>query len=256
MTNGICLMVKKFILVLIAMYFFIFISGCNAMETLQAEHFFSGAQLSLAKAIQEGDIEEMKSLALKKNLNKPGDQDMTLLFFALQTSYSKKKDQLNILSALVKSGADPLQQVPGMGSIAQVVARSDSPVYMEALLEGGMSPNAIVEDTPIIFYSATEHSFNVLKLLVEKGADVNKKDSLGQNVLIEALASMQLDQVEWLLLNGADPSVKTVNGWQFGNMLEKTINRMEDVKSKTGSKLEEIRIIAIKKGMKWPPQPY
>ncbi|WP_409451114.1 ankyrin repeat domain-containing protein [Erwinia sp.] len=226
------------------------------MKVPPAEEYFSGTQLELAQTISDVRVKDVERLAKNTDLNKPGAKEMTLLMYALQTSANNKKDSLDIVTLLVKAGADPLQQVPDMGSVAQVVARSDSPVYMEALLEGGMSPNAIVEDTPIIFYSATEHSFNVLKLLVEKGADVNKKDSLGQNVLIEALASMQLDQVEWLLLNGADPSVKTVNGWQFGNMLEKTINREGDVKSKTGSKLEEIRVIAIKKGMKWPPQPY
>lgn len=230
------------------------VTYCFAKESPSL--YFSDNQLKIAEVIKRGDADSVKRLAKDTDLNKPGKKDMTLLFFTLQTALGEKTRQLRILSELVRYGADPLQQVPNMGSIAQVVARSDSPVYIEALLDGGMSPNAVAEDTPIIFYSATEHSFKVLKFLVDKGADINKRDSLGQNVLIEALASMQLDQVEWLLLHDANPSVKTVNGWQFGNMLEKTIHREGDVSSKTGSKLEDIRKLAISKGMKWPPASY
>lgn len=220
------------------------------------DKYFSGPQLVLAEAVSNGDLDRVKQLASLIDLNKPALQDMTLLFFTLQTAYGEKKEQLKILSEMVRLGADPLQKVPDMGSVAQIVARSDSPLYMKALLDGGMSPNAIAQDTPIIFGSASEHSFNVLKFLVNHGADVNQKDTLGQNVLIEALAGMQLDQVEWLLQHGANPSLITVNGWQFGNMLENIIKGNGNGKSQTTEKLEEIRRLAISKGMKWPPASY
>lgn len=229
-------------------------TNCSAMAS--PETYFSGSQLLLAQAIVNGDSNTVASLAKETDLNKPGKQDMTLLFFTLQTAYGGKTGQLKILSEVVKQGADPLQQVPNMGCVAQVVARSDSPVYMEALLAGGMSPNAMAEETPIIFDTATAHSFDVLKLLVSKGADVNKKDSLGQNVLIEALASMQLDQVEWLFNHGANPSLVTINGWQFGNMLDNSIKNDGSNDSRTKNKLEEIRKLAIRKGMIWPPTSY
>lgn len=231
-------------------------SGCHAMKSLPAERYFSANQLTLARQIEQGNLANVTLLAADTNLNLPAEQDMTLLFFALQKAYGQKPVQLQILSALVKRGADPLQQVPEMGSVAEVAARSDTPVYMNALLEGGMSPDAVVADTPIVFDSASAKSFRVLKLLVSKGANINQTDSLGQTVLIEALAGMQLDQVEWLLQQGANPSLKTVNGWQFGNMLEKSIQSEDNVHSKTGAKLEEIRTLAVSKGMQWPPASY
>ncbi|WP_345830369.1 ankyrin repeat domain-containing protein [Erwinia sp. HDF1-3R] len=250
------IIIKRMITSTIVISSLVFILACNKMKNNSPESYFNGNELILAQEIQKGHLDNVQKIAPGTDLNKPGKQDMTLLFYTLKTAYGEKQNQLKILSEMVKLGANPLQLVPDMGSVAQVVARSDSPAYMNALLEGGMSPNAVVEDTPIIFDTATAHSFDVLKLLVSRGADVNKKDSLGQNVLIEALASMQLDQVEWLLNHGANPTLKTVNGWRFGNMLEKSIKSEGSVHSKTGAKLAEIKDLAIKKGMKWPPASY
>ncbi|MFB6324851.1 ankyrin repeat domain-containing protein [Pantoea deleyi] len=228
--------------------------GCNAMKKYPAEEFFSGTQLSLAQAIEKGDRSEVKKLSTHTDLNRPGAQDMTILFFALQNSYNKNRNNLGIVSDLVRAGADPLQQVPDIGSVAEAASRSDDPIFISALINGGMSPNAEVDDTPIIFGSASEHSKKVMQYLVVKGADVNKKDSLGQTVLIESLSGLQLDSVTWLLNNGADPRIKTKNGWGFGNMLSKMMERQANERNK--EKLESIKSLAISKGMQWPPSDY
>ena len=147
-----------------------------------------------------------------------------------------------------------MQQIPDFGSAAEVSVKSDDPVFIAALIDGGLSPNAEVEDTPIIFGAASEHSLKVMSYLVKMGADVNKKDSLGQTVLIESLSGFQLDSVIWLLEHGADPRVTTENGWGFNNMLAKIIERQSN--SGNTAKLESIKTLAIKKGMKWPPADY
>ncbi|ORM68240.1 hypothetical protein HA48_20775 [Pantoea wallisii] len=224
------------------------------MKNQPAENFFSGTQLSLAQEIERGNEPEVKSLAMKTDLNKPGKQDMTLLFFALQNSYDKDRRKLVIVSDLVRAGANPLQKIPDMGSAAEASAKSDDPVFIAALIDGGMSPNAEVEDTPIIFGAASEHSLKVMSYLVKMGADVNKKDSLGQTVLIECLSGFQLDNVIWLLEHGADPRVTTDNGWGFNNMLAKIIERQSN--GRNTEKLQKIRNLAIKKDMEWPPADY
>ncbi|MEB5922594.1 ankyrin repeat domain-containing protein [Franconibacter daqui] len=230
-----------------------FITGCNAMKKYPAEDFFSGSQLTLAQAIERGNINEVKELSSQTNLNKPGAQDMTLLFFAVQSAYDKEPDRLKIMSVLVKAGADPAQQIPDMGSVAEMVVKSDSPSFVNALLEGGMNPNLVVGSTPIIFGAASDHSRAVLESLIRHGADINKRDSLQQTALIEALAGQQLDTVIWMLEHGADPSVTTKNGWQFSHMLEHTMSLHPDGEARL--KLEQIRRIAVNKGMKWPPVP-
>ncbi|RYC39745.1 hypothetical protein DEH81_17835 [Pectobacterium zantedeschiae] len=221
------------------------------MKRLPAEQFFSGSQLMLAHAIERSDSVDVKDLAGKTDLNKPGAQDMTILFFALQSAYGKDPQQLAIMAVLVGSGADPLQQIPDMGSVAEVVARSDDDVFMKALIDGGMSPNSMVEETPIIFDAAYEHSIRVLKYLTSKGANINLQDSLGQTVLTEALSRDEYEVVIWLLQHGADPRIKTKAGWQFSHMLEDTMNLHPNKMVK--AKLEKIRELAVSKGMVWPP---
>lgn len=132
------------------------IQGCKQNMNLNPQDYFSGQQLSLAEAIQRGDIDEVKKLASQTELNKSGKQDMTLLFWALGNSINENKTpkHLKIITLLVKSGADPLQPRPqGKSSPAEFVLNADSADWINALLDGGLSPNA--EDKtfhePIIF---------------------------------------------------------------------------------------------------------
>ena len=229
------------------------ILACSNMKVPPAEEYFSGKQLELAQAISDVRVRDVERLAKNTDINKPGAKEMTLLMYALQTSANNKKDSLDIVTLLVKAGADPVQQIPDFGSAAGVVARSDNPAFMKALLAGGMSPNVINNYQPIIFNAASEHSFAVLKLLVDSGADINAQDSAGKTAIINALAGMELDQVVYLLEKGADPTLKTVPGWQFSHMLDDIIKRESDSNATTKDKLNEIKELAIKNGMKWPP---
>jgi len=59
--------------------------GCRQGMDLNPQDYFSGQQLVLAKAIEQGEVDQVKKLAPETDLNKPGQQDMTLLFWALST---------------------------------------------------------------------------------------------------------------------------------------------------------------------------
>lgn len=124
---------------------------CFARKGQAPESYFSGQQLLLAKAIAQHRVSDVNKLALGVELNKPGAQDMTLLFFAVQSATKKIPDELRIICELVKAGADPLQNVPDLGSVAEVLATSPYLVYMQALLDGGMSPDAEVMERPVFF---------------------------------------------------------------------------------------------------------
>lgn len=64
----------------VALCFLFMIQGCKQDMDLNPQDYFSGQQLELAKAIEEGDVDAVKTLAPESDLNKPGKQDMTLLF--------------------------------------------------------------------------------------------------------------------------------------------------------------------------------
>ena len=230
-------------------------SGCGHVRVQSAETYFSGSQLVLAKAIRRGDVAEVETLARhsgREALNRPGAQDMTLLFFALQNAFDAKPQQLQILTVLVKAGADPLQEVPDLGSVLGVSLRAKSPLYVQALLDSGLSPDTIKGSTPILFDVANEHSAATLKLLLDRGADIDRKDSLGNTALMKALTSMNLDQVMYLLDRGASPRFVNVNGVTFANQLEFQIGRQQEG-SAAHRRMLEIRDRIVAMGVAWPP---
>ena len=146
---------KALFSVCLALMFTFIVQGCRQGMDLNPQDYFSGQQLVLAKAIEHGEVDEVKKLAPNTDLNKPGQQDMTLLFWALSNAINDKKTapQLEIITDLVKAGADPLQPRPAGGSSpAEFVLQGDSGDWINALLDGGLSPDAKdkVHQDPII----------------------------------------------------------------------------------------------------------
>ena len=224
----------------------ILLAGCHASE--RPENYFTGSQLDLANAISKLQLNHVKPLAKKTDLNKPGNQGMTLLFYALLTAKDNKQNGLKVLSILVSAGADPVQPVPGMTSVAVFAAKSDSPSYLKALVDGGMSVNAKYRSTPIIFYTANDVTLDNLMFLVERGANVNASNGVGRTALMDSIDVMQLDTVNYLLNHGANPNAVNNLGVGFSSKLEDKINNIVD--GSLNKKLEEIRLLAIRKGMK------
>ena len=149
---------KKRLMAFVALCFLFMIQGCKQDMDLNPQDYFSGQQLELAKAIEEGDVDAVKTLAPDSDLNKPGKQDMTLLFWAIGNAINDKKTSphLKVITLLVKAGADPLQPRPqGKSSPAEFALKGDSADWINAMLDGGLSPNVKdkVFHEPIIFQS-------------------------------------------------------------------------------------------------------
>lgn len=222
------------------------------MRTPPAETFFSGPTLTLAQAIERGDVAEVDALVPTVDLNRPGVEDMTLLFFALQKAFGEKPAQLQIVTHLVRAGADPLHRVEGLGSVLGVSLQAASPLYVKALLDAGVSPDTVEGTTPILFKATREATFGTLRLLVERGADVNRRDSLGNTALMQGLTTMQLDQVDYLLGHGARPDFVNINGVSFAGQLQFQIGRQQEG-SPAQRKMLELRERIVAMGVAWPP---
>lgn len=250
---------KKLYTIFLALLCLFMIQGCKQNMDLNPQDYFSGQQLSLAEAIQRGDIDEVKKLASQTELNKPGKQDMTLLFWALGNSINENKTpkHLKIITLLVKSGADPLQPRPqGKNSPAEFVLNADSADWINALLDGGLSPNAKDKTfhEPIIFETIKAKNTDTLDAMLKRGADINITDSLNSSLLFEALNYHAYDHVIMLLKRGANPEIRAKNGWAMGNQLQRYLNRTEEG-SEEYKKLTEIKETLIQHGGKWPPAP-
>lgn len=222
------------------------------MRTPPAERFFSGPTLTLAQAIERGDAAEVDALARGVDLNRPGAQDMTLLFFALQQAFGEKPAQLDILTRLVRAGADPLHKVEDLGSVLGVSLQAHSPLYVKALLDAGVSPDTVEGSTPILFDVTHEHTFDTLKLLLDRGAQIDRTDTLGNTALMRALMRLQLDQAEYLLDRGANPDFVNINGVSFAGQLQFQLERQQPG-SPAQRKLLQLRDRIVAQGVAWPP---
>lgn len=234
------------------------ILGCKQNMELNPKDYFSGQQLVLAEVIAKGDEQSVQKLVTHTDLNKPGKHEMTLLFWALGNAINEKKtaEQLNIVTTLVKAGADPLQpRSNGKYSPAEFVLNADSGVWIKALLDGGLSPDAKDKtfDKPIIFQSIKAKNTETLKVMLDYGANVNTVNSLGSTLLFEAFDYHSYDHVFLLLERGANPEIRADNGWTMVNQLQRMLNS-PGKSSDEYELLTKIKNAVIKHGGKWPPE--
>jgi len=251
--------VKSFLTSWLVLCLILMVQGCKQNMDLKPENYFSGQQLTLARAIENGEVDKVIKLASETDLNKPGKEDMTLLFWAVMNSINENKtpSRLKIITILVKSGADPLQPRPkGGSSPAEFVLKADSSVWIQAMLDGGLSPNAKdkIFDEPIIFQTIEAKNTETLQAMLDKGSNIDVIDSLGKTLLIDALDYSAYDHVLLLLQRGANPEIKAESGWTMGNQLQLELSRAKEG-SEHYKKLNEIKDSLIQHGGKWPPEP-
>ncbi len=207
---------KKIILIITMVVSTLIMQGCKQGMDLQPQDYFEGTQLDIATIIYEGDRQKLDKVlptVSKETLNRPAKADMTLLFWAINNAIFDKNtpERLKIITDLVKAGADPLQPRPeGRSSPAEYVMKADKGVWIQAMLEGGLSPNARdeINNQPIIFKSFQAVNTETLSTLIAYKADVNIKGAMNRTPLINALYNSCPEHIEVLLAHGANPLVK------------------------------------------------
>lgn len=207
---------KKIILIITMVVSTLIMQGCKQGMDLQPQDYFEGTQLDIATIIYEGDRQKLDKVlptVSKETLNRPAKAEMTLLFWAINNAIFDKNtpERLKIITDLVKAGADPLQPRPeGRSSPAEYVMKADKGVWIQAMLEGGLSPNARdeINNQPIIFKSFQAVNTETLSALIAYKADVNIKGAMNRTPLINALYNSCPEHIEVLLAHGANPLVK------------------------------------------------
>lgn len=250
---------KTFLVGCFALCFTFMIQGCKQDMDLNPQDYFSGQQLTLANAIEHGDVDDVVKLASETDLNKPGKEDMTLLFWAIMNAIYDKKTptQLKMMTVLVKAGADPLQPRPaGKSSPAEYVLKADSGDWIKALLDGGLSPDAKDKTykEPIIFETIKAKNTETLAAMLDMGANINITDSLGNTLLIEALNFGKYDHVLLLLERGADAEIRGHGGLTMGSLLQRLLDGAKEG-SEQYQTLTKIKETLIQHGGMWPPAP-
>ena len=171
-----------------------------------ATKYFTGPLLPLAQAIESNDLSVLEqrlaqsSGAQYQNAEQNG---MSLLLYAMMNR--RKKAML----VLLKYHVDPNQsthlgenkrQVQPVG----IAAGGEDPEILKILLDHGGNPNSRYNDEPALFVAADASLFEHMRLLLERGADINSIAPDGRTAIITLADHAEFDQVAYLIKKGAD----------------------------------------------------
>lgn len=103
-------------------------------------------------------------------------------------------------------------------------------------LEQGGDPNAMIDEQTMLHEACYWGDLEIVKLLAEFGADVNREDACGQVPLAEATLNGSAELIRYLLENGAKVPedrysasswARDWNNYILGDCLEKIENGMD-----------------------------
>jgi uncharacterized protein len=217
-----------------------------------AGEFFDGKRLDAARAITHGNMEQLRAAARGLEIDNPGKKEMTLLWFAIM---EKNFDAIRLL---VRLGSKPDQQVAeGLGIPVDYALRNKDLRFLKAMLDGGMSVNLTGESHLTVLHKAAGAfgaSIEHVKLLVERGANMDAKDDLGETPLCAAIDTHQPDRATYLLDRGASLNIYSVGGVTPAWGVHVVIERQQPG-SPMRRDFERLRDRMIALGAKFPPEP-
>jgi ankyrin repeat protein len=118
------------------------------------------------------------------------------------------------ISALIASGADVNERDRAGGKTAlHWAAKGGNRAAMETLVAAKADPNVKDRQGRTPLWGAVETDLEVVKFLVEKGADVNARDQINSTPLLWAAGFGKPETVAFLLSKKADVKAADDNGW-------------------------------------------
>jgi len=155
-------------------------------------------------AIRAGDLAAVRALLDQDPalLTAKNEQSQSAVLFSI---YNRQKEVRDLL--LSRGVPLELHEAAAAGDVARVKEL----VEKDASLAKGFSPDGF----PILALASVFGQFEVTKYLHAKGGDVNAAatNGSGYNALTGAVTSGHTEIVKWLLENGADPNYRYANNY-------------------------------------------
>lgn len=154
----------------------------------------------LSTAARKGNLEVIKWL-LSNNIQTE---------YALTDAIRYK--HLEVANYLINDGFEPTSEH------LEIAVNSNFTDGIKLLLENGVGANSNFEDGEFALHkisaSYEEEDLKIIKLLLDNGASIDVKNSNGETPLhLAALGNEAMQPlIEYLLINGADPTAKTIKG--------------------------------------------
>ena len=166
-----------------------------------------GESQALDKAIRSGNEDIVKLL-----IQSGAPVNPTQVSFSPPLSEAASWRRVGIMKLLLKSGA----KVDGLDTHGQTYLASYGfffPQVLRILLEAGANPNATAREGQTALMRAAGFGFEEsVKILIEYHADPNLEDHEGRTALMHAAMGRYVDAIPLLLDNGADANVRDSEG--------------------------------------------
>ncbi len=161
--------------------------------------FFRPAQRKLAHALRSRDAALVKTLIPAVGDLNQRHRDDSLFRFALVNS-DKSGASVEIIKMMLDAGGDPKTQTPG-GVWPLTLGMLCGPAMTKLLLDAGADPNSLDGDRPVwweVLYHSSDEAIEMLRMLLDRGADVTKRDS--NNGPLGWAADQKNWRAVWLLM--------------------------------------------------------
>ena len=178
--------------------------GSKVPQTLDIARHFNGPELALARAAAAGESDTVRRLVREEhadpNAISPGGLPLV--------AWPVLQDNVEGVVALLDNGADANRAAPGTGHTIVWAAKAPDPRLLQAFLDHDGNVDTVNADQePLTMVAALAGQWDNVKLLVERGADVNATaHGMAGDTLLGHYSAGQFDKAEWLLEHGADPS--------------------------------------------------
>ena len=174
----------------------------------------------LANAAQDGDLDRIQQL-IKAGapVRFVGREGLTVTHYALRA----RRNAPQVMELLLKAGADPVSMLSNGESVPSYAVSRDNadPEVVKVLLAHGIGPNwfpsvGVYHDLSMLQAAIMGHNLPVIKLLVERGADLNYVDPFSGSALHYALNGTDFYMAAYLveaginlkLLDNTSPEIK------------------------------------------------
>ncbi|QIZ51857.1 ankyrin repeat domain-containing protein [Dickeya zeae] len=226
------------------------LTACQAGgRSMQASELFQPPMVTLLQTIRKGDeAEARRQLAQGLNLNIQGKEGITPLLWLIYETQDK-----NAVWLALKLGADPNYKDGSGDSAVNRVSGVRDPDWLRIVLDAGGNPNSIGRlGQPALFSAINESRWDDIKLLVERGADLNLEDAQKRNSALYAAYINEYETVYWLIEHGAKVDTYSATGgslaWRVHDSLSIVANN-----SLNYSWLLKVKQQLQQRGIKFPP---
>ncbi len=160
-----------------SLLFFIFQSAIGASMITTDKVFVDPQVAQLASAAQDGDLARIQRLIQAgAQVRSVGQEGMTVTHYALRA----RRNAPQVMELLLKAGADPVSMLSNGNNVPHyAVSRNNAdPEVVKVLLAHGIGPNWFPpaktdQKTSLLQNAVMGHNLPVIRLLVERGADIN-----------------------------------------------------------------------------------